>query len=134
MIIKVALLLFRDTSDGKKELLFVRPYGRSYYILPGGKQEKDETIENALVRELQEELQVDAQDIKDAGFVEGVTPDGRPLQIRLFNGKIVGTPIPSAEIEEILWMSKDLVSEKHDNMTPMSLDHLLPYLDDNKIW
>lgn len=134
MIIKAALLLFRDTDDGKKELLFVRPYSRSYYILPGGKQEENEAIENTLTRELQEELQVGVKDIQDIGTVEGATPDGRPLKICLFSGKLVGDPKPSAEIEEIAWMTKESVSQKRDNMTPMSLDHLLPFLTDNKFW
>lgn len=134
MIIKAALLLFRNTGDGEKELLFVRPYGRSYYILPGGKQEEDEAIEDTLLRELQEELQVGVEKVQDIGIVEGATPDGRPLKICLFSGKLVGDPKPSAEIEEIAWMTKELVSQKHDNMTPMSLGYLLPYLVNNKLW
>lgn len=50
MITKAALLLFRD-NQGKKELLFARAKGKSYYVFPGGKQEDSETIEEALQRE-----------------------------------------------------------------------------------
>jgi ADP-ribose pyrophosphatase YjhB (NUDIX family) len=134
MIIKAALLLFRDNNDGEKELLFVRPYDKPYYILPGGKQETNETIENALIRELQEELQVGIENIHHVGAVEGATPDGRPLQIQLFSGDLLGKPKPSAEIEQIRWMTRKVVSQEHEHMTPMSLDHLLPYLTDNNLW
>ena len=134
MIIKAALLLFRNNNNNEKEILFVRPHGKDFYILPGGKQEEGETIEAALVREMQEELQVDVSDIEEVGVVEGATPDGRPLRIRLFTGFVHGQLTPSAEIKEVAWLSRADAAKMQQAMTPMSIDHLLPYLSDNKFW
>jgi len=44
------ILLLRRIKDGKK-----------YFVFPGGSVEKDESVEDALIRELKEELCVDAK-------------------------------------------------------------------------
>lgn len=133
MITKAALLLFRD-NQGTKELLFARAKGRAYYIFPGGKQEANEAIDHALQRELQEELGTQATQIKKLGVVSGQTPDGRDIEMHLYTGELKGTPQPQAEIEEITWMSQDEVVNKRQAMTPMTLDHVLPYLATQQIW
>lgn len=38
------------------KLLLLKKFSKSYYETPGGKTEKDENIEDCLVRELQEEI------------------------------------------------------------------------------
>lgn len=133
MITKAALLLFRD-NQGKKELLFARAKGKTYYVFPGGKQEDSETIEEALQRELEEELGTQAANVKKLGVVTGQTPDGRDLEMHLYSGDLQGEPHPQAEIEEIAWMSHDTVADKQASMTPMTIDHVLPFLAAQKIW
>jgi 8-oxo-dGTP pyrophosphatase MutT (NUDIX family) len=133
MITKAALLLFRD-NQGKKELLFARAKDKSFYIFPGGKHEADETVEEALQRELQEELGTHVLDVKKLGIVNGQTPDGREMEMHLYSGELQGEPYPQAEIEEIAWMSHDAIAEKSDLMTPMTLDHVLPFLKTQNTW
>ncbi len=133
MITKAAFLLFRD-NEGQMELLFARAKGKPYYIFPGGKQEGGETIEEALQRELQEELGVQARGVQRLGVVSGQTPDGRDMDMHLYAGQLVGEPRPQAEIEEIAWMSRSDVASKKDAMTPMTLEHVLPFLTAQNIW
>lgn len=133
MIVKAALLLFRDNQHNK-ELLFVRAKGRPYFIFPGGKQEADETIEEALQRELREELGTKASNVSALGVIVGHTPDGRPLEMHLYTGVLISEPYPMAEIEEMIWMTKKLVSTNGDSMTPMTRDHVLPFLAKHHIW
>ena len=133
MITKAALLLFRD-NEGSTELLFARAKGRGYFVFPGGKREEGETLEGALRRELQEELGTDVKNVEKMGVVAGRTPDGRDMEMHLYSGDLVGTPHPQAEIEEIVWMSKIGISKHSRAMTPMTLDHVLPFLESANAW
>jgi 8-oxo-dGTP diphosphatase len=133
MIVKAALLLFRD-NNGTKELLFCKPKGKPYFILPGGKKEEAETIDEALQRELQEELGTQASDVEKLGVIFGQTPDGRDMKMHLYSAELLGDPHPQAEIEEILWLNKGEITNKVNLMTPMTLDHVLPFLATQNIW
>lgn len=133
MITKAALLVFRD-SQGKKELLFAHPKGRTWFVLPGGKQEPGEAMDAALQRELQEELGTTVRNIKELGIVSGQTPDGRDIEMHMYSGELEGEPQPYAEIEAITWMGKEDVMKNASAMTPMTLDHILPFLIAQKLW
>lgn len=133
MITKAALLLFR-TPETAKELMFVRAKGKEHYVFPGGKQEAGETIAEALQRELKEELGTSARNVRSLGEVTGVTPDGRPLTMHLYTGELEGKPTPMSEIEEIHWLSLDAIAANHAVMTPMTLEHVLPFLAQHKLW
>jgi 8-oxo-dGTP diphosphatase len=133
MIVKAGLLLFRRNNN-VTQLLFAQPHGKPFYVLPGGKQEPGETIEQALLRELDEELQTGAENIAKIGTTEGHTPDGTPLQMHLYSAELIGAPTPHAEIATIVWFSREQVLAQHDKMTPMTLDHIVPFLDEKNLW
>lgn len=133
MIVKAGLLLFRGEQPDK-ELLFVRPEGKDHYVFPGGKKEKGETIIEAFVREIKEELSADARDIQALGVVKGYTPEGKPLTMHLYTAILLGKLVASSEIEELAWMSRNVALAHRDVMTPMTLERIFPFLEQKGIW
>lgn len=133
MITKAALLLFRSINN-QKELMFVHAQNQSFYVFPGGKQEQGETIEQALTREIREELSANISNVEKLGVVAGQTPDGRELTMYLFGATLNNVPKASSEINEIAWMSKAEVIKNKEKMMPMTLNHVMPYLDAHNLW
>ena len=101
---KAAGILIKD-----KKLLIVRARGKSFFISPGGKIEKGESAEQALVRELAEELQIgvsiDALRSFGTWYAEATDQDNRYLQMDVFFVDAwQGDIVPSQEIEELRWI------------------------------
>ncbi|MDD3035343.1 MAG: NUDIX domain-containing protein [Candidatus Saccharimonadaceae bacterium] len=133
MITKAALILIRKNNK-QNELMFVRAKNKDFYVFPGGKQESNESINQALKREINEELNANIKCIKKIGEVTGQTPDGRDLKMHLFSAKLIGEPIENSEIEEIIWMNRKEIMNRLDRMTPMTMQHVLPFLEEKRIF
>ena len=91
--------------DGR--LLGVRSRGRNRFYLPGGKPEPGETDEEALVREVREELGVELRELRPAFTVtapaHGLGVDTR-LTMHCFHADASGEPRAAQEIEETAWL------------------------------
>lgn len=91
--------------DGER-LLVVRKRGDTLFILPGGKPEGTESDLETLSREIREELgcevgipsYVGVFSNRAAGIADAA------VAVRLYCGKLLGDPVPKAEIEEIGWV------------------------------
>jgi 8-oxo-dGTP pyrophosphatase MutT (NUDIX family) len=105
---KAALLAVRDG----KILLCKRKKGGPL-ILPGGKLEPGESLEQCLVREVAEELGgLSVTNISLVGTYEDMTAglDGEPerrIRIDLFDGDLSGEPVPSSEIAALVWFGPE---------------------------
>lgn len=97
---KVALAVFKD-----KQLLQVRTHKqKDVFFTLGGKPEKGESDGDALIREVKEEI--DCELIKStikflAEFKDVAHGKDAILKIRLYTGKLIGTPEPTSEVAEI---------------------------------
>ncbi|HGE5779876.1 TPA: NUDIX hydrolase [Bacillus pseudomycoides] len=106
--VTVTYVLLYDTFQEK--VLMVKNTGSnaSYFTLPGGAVEFDETLEEAAIREVKEETGLDIEvdgifSISEAFFEE----KGQQVIFINFVGKITGGEIHISrpdEIEEIKWM------------------------------
>jgi 8-oxo-dGTP diphosphatase len=118
--------------DGDRVLL-VKKRGSDFLILPGGKPEKNETDVQTLSRELDEEL--GCRLVSDQLTFLGTFADeaaGMPgvhVTIRLYAGSVVGTPIPHAEIDSIVWWTP--TAHHHSVLAPSLKNSILPFLNSN---
>ena len=91
--------------DGR--LLGVRTRGRDRFYLPGGKPEPGETDEEALVREVREELGLELAEVRPAFTIDAPAHGlAAPTELTMhcFHARAVGEPRPAREIEELAWL------------------------------
>jgi len=108
------VLLF---DEQEKNVLMVKNKGDqfSYYTLPGGAVEPEETLAEAAIREVKEETGFDVEidgvfSVSEAFFEER----GHHAIFFTFRGKIIGGDINISmpdEIEEITWMDSQEAEE-----------------------
>ena len=104
IIDKLTLLYVKD-----KRVLFVRSSGKEIFYTVGGKREAIETDEEALIREVKEEIGVDL--ITDTiKYLNTFTDkaDGKEntiVKLTCYSADFTGTPTPNSEIEEIGWLN-----------------------------
>ncbi|WP_414837605.1 NUDIX domain-containing protein [Candidatus Nanosalina sp. VS9-1] len=110
--------------DGKLLVLKTEASGETYYVLPGGKIEYGESSEEALQREIKEELSCSIEIGDSVGnyhFFTGPEGDGRQVVLTVFRGSIGDQDIdisgnPADEgIIEYLWMRPEELIEESSN-------------------
>lgn len=109
-------------------ILSTKSYGKDKYYIPGGKRETGETDEQALLREINEELSVtlDSQTLRYLGTFEAQAhghAEGIIVRMTCYTAAYTGELEVSAEIEEMKWLNhsdKDKISE----VDQLIFDHL----------
>ena len=124
LIKKSAIAIIRN-----KKILMVRERGENYYKTLGGKPEGSESFEEALEREIMEEIgcSIDASSIKFYGKFEDVAANkpNTMVEITMFRGEIIDEPVPSGEIEEIVWIDSTC---KPELLSPIMNNRIIPAL------
>jgi len=121
--IRIAAAIIGD-HDGR--VLLVRKYGTRFFMQPGGKLHPGETAEQALSRELQEELGCTMIRTEFLGtfFAPAANEPLHTVEALLFRANISGEIQPSAEIEETVWIEPSHTSDLP--LAPLTRDHVLP--------
>ncbi|HZS42601.1 MAG TPA: NUDIX domain-containing protein [Candidatus Paceibacterota bacterium] len=125
-IYKVGAIIFND----RKQILVVRKLfkDRTEFIIPGGKQEKDENDEQTLSRELKEELGISVKAFSFFGrFNEQAIFENIPLVMSVYYVDIDGQPSPQSEIKEYVWIDRDYKSKGYLLGSVLS-KHIIPTL------
>ncbi|WP_160136048.1 NUDIX hydrolase [Chryseobacterium sp. c4a] len=102
-----------------KSILSTKSYGKDKYYIPGGKREDGETDEQALIREISEELSVtiDPKTLNYVGTFEAQAhshAEGILVKMTCYSGEYSGELQANSEIEEVKWLrysDKDKISE-----------------------
>ncbi len=102
----------------------------SKLIMPGGQIEPGESLEECLIREIREELGEDIklENIKHFGTYEDKAASDDPtvnktVEIQLYKARIVGTPIPSSEVVELIWFNKQ---DNREELSAIIRNKILP--------
>lgn len=78
----------------------------------GGKVEENESLEQALHREIEEELKIQIQIMEKLGTFD-FTNDGRPLRLHVYMAQWTkGLPV-AIEHEEILWVDRFEIADRN---------------------
>jgi 8-oxo-dGTP diphosphatase len=102
---RITLVYVKD-----KRLLSARDKGKDKFYIPGGKREEGETEEEALIREIKEELDVDLilNTLKPMGVFERQAhgrAEGTIVRLICYTGEFTGNVNARNEIEEVAWLS-----------------------------
>ena len=105
LIDKLAWIEIKDNR-----ILLARSYGKDKCYIPGGKREVGETDEQALTREIYEELSValDQSTLQFIGVFEAqahAQPAGVVVRMTCYAGGYTGELRASSEIEEMRWFA-----------------------------
>ena len=108
-IVKVVAAVICDSLDKKKQIFATeRGYGefKGLWDFPGGKVEADETLQHALVREIQEELDVK---IEVGEFIDTIEYDYPTFHLSMdcFWCVVVDGEIILKEAEAAKWLKKN---------------------------
>jgi 8-oxo-dGTP diphosphatase len=123
LIDKLAWIEIKENS-----VLLTKSYGKDKFYIPGGKRESGETDEQALIREIQEELSVtvNKNTLKFIGTFEAQAhgqAEGVFVKMTCYSGDYFGELNASSEIEEIEWF-KYADKDKLVGVDKLIFDHL----------
>lgn len=105
---KAAAIMIRG-----RNILVVRAKGKGHFIDPGGKLETGESPQQALIRELSEEIAIKVResDLVFFGtfFAPAAGQEDKMLQMDAFIvTRWQGEPTATSEIEQIAWINSDI--------------------------
>lgn len=107
-----------------RRILSTRSKGKNIYYIPGGKREAGETDQEALLREVKEELDIHLhpETMTFFGQFEAQAhgqPEGTRVRMLCYTAEFSGVIRASAEIEEIRWL------QYADRELSSPVDHLI---------
>jgi 8-oxo-dGTP pyrophosphatase MutT (NUDIX family) len=120
---KLAWIYIKD-----RKILSTRSKGKDTYYIPGGKRDGDESDQEALTREIKEELSINLvpDSIEYVGTFEAQAhgkSEGIIVRMTCYKSKFSGEIKADNEIDEIVWLNHE-GREKSSPVDKIILDYL----------
>ena len=116
--------------DAGGRMILVRKRGTRAFMQPGGKFEPGEMPEQALIRELNEELgyELDATEFEPMGrfSARAANEPGHLVDCDVFFVRVDSEGVVAAEIEELRWV--DPLDLPEMDLAPLTRDVLMPLI------
>lgn len=124
-VISIVAGIVRDVQG---RCLLVRKASSSVFMQAGGKPAPGEEPLDTLDREIHEELgcRIDRETAEFDGTysAKAAHEPGRLVAADIYRISLLGTPVPSSEIEEIIWIDPD--NPEDIPLAPLTSEHILP--------
>lgn len=130
---KVITVAAAVISNAQQQLLLVRKQNTAFFMQVGGKLEKNEDPEQALLREIEEEIGVSATIIQFVGRFEtaAANESGHQLISYVYEVEISDPPHIDAEIAEMRWVDPHLSQAAYTalgiQLAPLSAEVIFPW-------
>jgi mutator protein MutT len=120
-----------------RKVLVERSKGKEYFIHPGGKIEPGETPQEAVIRELKEEFQIDVKQEDLALFDKNSAPAANSPEVYVHMDvylvkKWSGEIVPDSEVEEIRWLTSGVPKDikvgsimEHETIPKLKAENLI---------
>ena len=126
---RISAIIIKD-----KKILLVTGYDESFYWTPGGKVEPGESHEEALRRELAEELGVALVSMRSYHTYDATNEiTGQSQKVHCYLVEIKGTPSQKAELTKSMWCSSQDILTGKTKVSKGISSQLLPRLMKDKI-
>jgi 8-oxo-dGTP diphosphatase len=131
-IYKASGLIIQD-----RKVLVERSEGKEFFIHLGGKIEPGETVKQALVRELKEEISIDVNEADLEFFDKNSAPAVNSPEVNVHMDVFLvkewqGVITPDNEVEELRWINSDVPSDiklgsimEHETLPKLKADGLI---------
>ena len=124
MLKRISAVVIKD-----KKILLVTGYDESFYWTPGGKAEKNEREEDALKREIKEELHLNIISLKKCmKYIEKNITTKEPMEVCCYLVETSRILKPQKEITKFIWAKKEDILSKKIILTKNTKNNLIPKL------
>jgi hypothetical protein len=97
-------------------------------------KDSKETTARTIRKTLESLLHVEVDEVKKEGVTGYQPPSGTYTLLAIYTVHTKNEPKSVDQLDETVWLNKNDTLKRTAQMTNTMQDHVLPYLEENKLW